>query len=266
MRRAWSVGRAQFRRRACGRTAIRQDARTASQGVHVATGRLERDELANQREHGVASRLGRLNEREHGFYNIGVVPLTRAFTSLLLLSVLVMSAAAQSTTPPPAQTPVPRPSPFPGAKPPAPTTSPAPATVKDPQTNATKPVSPPPQSGVPQDGSTIDPRLAGVPIYAGAELLSSFDAGRGQHIFLFGSNMPYSDVVAFYKTQLRTSGSEIWRAPATYQFDWGQYRSDVMTYRPSVVVKDHTWNNSPGYLHVAGTTEKRYRTVIQVVK
>jgi hypothetical protein len=31
-------------------------------------------------------------------------------------------------------------------------------------------------------------------------------------------------------------------------------------------VKDHTWNNSPGYLHVAGTTEKRYRTVIQVVK
>jgi hypothetical protein len=192
---------------------------------------------------------------------------TRAFTSLLLMSVFVVPAAAQSTAPPPAQTPVPRPSPFPGARPPAPGTTPAPApTSKDPQSNATKPITPAAQSALPQDGSTVDPRLAGVPIYAGAELLSSFEAGGGQHIFLFGSNMSYSDVVAFYKTQLRTSGSEIWRAPATHQFDWGQFRSDVMTYRPSVVVKDHTWNNSPGYLHVAGTTEKRYRTVIQVVR
>jgi hypothetical protein len=184
-----------------------------------------------------------------------------------LMTALSASAAAQSTTPPPAQTPVPRPSPFPGAKPPAPATTPAPvAAEKTPHSNATKPVTPPQQSGLPQDGSTVDPRLAGVPIYAGAELLSSFDAGRGQHIFLFGSNMPYSDIVAFYKTQLRTSGSEIWRAPATHQFDWGQYRSDAMDYRPSVVVKDHTWNNSAGYLHVSGTTEKRFRTVIQVVR
>ena len=39
-----------------------------------------------------------------------------------------------------------------------------------------------------------------------------------------------------------------------------------MAYRPSVVVKDYTCEPiRPGYLHVAGTTEKRYQTVIQIV-
>ena len=211
--------------------------------------------------------MGGLCGVQHGFYNIDVIlHTTRLAAALALVSALLTPAAAQNA-PPPTQTPVPRPTPFPGAKPPAPSTTPPPATTqKEPQSSATKPVNVPAQSGLPQDGGAIDPRLAGVPIYTGAELLSSFDAGRGQHIFLFGSNMPYSDVVAFYKTQLRTSGSEIWRAPATHQFDWGQFRSEAMTYRPSVVVKDHTWNNSAGYLHVAGTTEKRFRTVIQVVR
>lgn len=197
-------------------------------------------------------------------YNIDVVSSISRASLVLLVSAALTAPAAAQNAPPPTQTPVPRPTPFPGAKP-APTTPTPTSTEKPPQSSATKPITAQAPTG-PPDGGTIDPRLAGLPIYAGAELLTSFDAGRGQHIFLFGSQMPYSDVVAFYKTQLRTSGSEIWRAPATHQFDWGQYRSEAMSYRPSVVVKDHTWNNSPGYLHVTGTTEKRYPTVIQIVK
>jgi hypothetical protein len=151
-------------------------------------------------------------------------------------------------------TPLPKPAPFP-------TGTPAPSTAKP---------SPPSQKGAtpapaPQDGSAVDPRLAGVPIYQGAELLSSFDAGRGQWVFTFGTDMPFSDVAAYYKTQLRSSGTEVFRVPLMQQFDLGPFRSETMTYRPAVVVKDYGAPDSQGYLHVAGITEKRFRTVIQIV-
>ena len=121
-----------------------------------------------------------------------------------------------------------------------------------------------PTSSAQQDGGALDARLTGVPIYPGAELLSSFDTGRGQYVFLLGSTMPYSEIVGFYKGHLRNSGSEVFKTPAMQQFDLGPFRSETMAYRPSVVVKDYS-TDSPGYLHVAGTTEKRYRTVIQIV-
>ena len=105
-----------------------------------------------------------------------------------------------------------------------------------------------------------------MPIYPGAELLSSFDGGHGQWVFTFGSDMPISDIVAYYKTQLRSSGTEIFRVPLMQQFDLGPFRSETMTFRPGVVVKDYNSPDSKGYLHVAGTTEKRYRTVIQIVR
>ena len=43
-------------------------------------------------------------------------------------------------------------------------------------------------------------------------------------------------------------------------------RSGVAWRRPpSVVVKDYTWNGSAGYLAASGSTEKRFRTIIQIV-
>jgi hypothetical protein len=154
-----------------------------------------------------------------------------------------------------ATTPLPKPAPFPTGTPAPTTAKPAPQTQKTPVTPGTSQ----------QDGSAVDPRLAGVPIYPGAELLSSFDAGRGQWVFTFGSEMPFSDIVAHYKTQLRSSGAEVFRVPLMQQFDLGPFRSETMTYRPGVVVKDYSAPDSQGYLHVAGTTEKRFRTVIQIV-
>jgi len=147
------------------------------------------------------------------------------------------------------------------------TTVPKPTPIPGVPSAATKPVTPPPAAATAQDGSRIDPRLAGVPIYPGAELLTSFDAGGGQFLFLFGTDMPYSDIVGYYKTQFRVSGSEVFRSPAMQQFDLGQFRSESMAYRPSVVVKDYAGTDtSGGYLHVTGTTEKRYRTIIQIVR
>jgi hypothetical protein len=161
---------------------------------------------------------------------------------------------AQSTTPPP-----PKPVPFPTGTPAPTSAKPAP----QPQTPAQKPGVP---AASPQEGSSVDPRLAGVPIYPGAELLSSFDGGNGQWVFTFGSEMPISDIVAYYKTQLRSSGTEVFRTPLIQQFDLGSFRSETMTYRPGVVVKDYGSPDSQGYLHVTGTSEKRYRTVIQIVR
>ena len=146
-----------------------------------------------------------------------------------------------------ATTPVPKP--FPTSTP-APTAKPG------------TPAQAPPAG--PQDGGNLDPRLAGIPIYPGAELLSSFDTGRGQWVFTLGTDMPYSDIVAYYKNQIRSSGTEVFRTPLIHQFDLGQFRADTMAYRPGVVVKDYS-ADTQGYLHVSGTTEKRYRTVIQIV-
>jgi hypothetical protein len=162
---------------------------------------------------------------------------------------LAAPATAQSTTP------VPKPFPGSGAPPTSAPSKPAPQTAKP---AAATPADP-------QDAGAIDPRLTGVVIYPGAELLYSFDSGHGQHVFMFGTDMPYSDIVAFYKGRFRTGGSEVFRTPAMHQFDLGPFRSDVMLYRPSIVVKDYTGPESKGYVHVSGTTEKRFRTVIQIV-
>lgn len=142
--------------------------------------------------------------------------------------------------------------------PPKPFPTGTPAPTAKPATQAAAPAAP-------NDGAAVDPRLAGVPIYPGAELLSSFDTGKGQFVFTFGTDLPYSDIVAYYKSQLRSNGTEIFRTPLMHQYDLGQFRADTMSYRPSVTVKDYSTPDSQGYLHVTGTTEKRFRTVIQIV-
>lgn len=162
-----------------------------------------------------------------------------------------------SAGPASAQSGTPVPKPFPGSA------APPPPTVTKPAPQTAKPAAGAPAS--PQDAGALDPRLAGIAIYPGAELLYSFDSGHGQQVFMFGTDMPYSDIVAFYRGRFRTGGSEIFRAPAMHQFDLGPFRSDEMLYRPSIVVKDYTGPESNGYVHISGTVEKKFRTVIQIV-
>ena len=219
-------------------------------------GRFGEHEVTQERPEDVVFPLTRVPKVRHGFYNIDVLSFARVACRAALTSTLVIVPAfAQSTPPPPpppTQTPVPKP--FPAANPPAPN-KPAPGT---PATTAVVP-----KTSDSQEGAAFDPRLTGMPIYPGAEMLSSFDSGS-QKVFLFGSSMPYADVVAYYKTQLRSGGNELFRTPAMQQFDLGSFRGESMDYRPSVVVKDYG-AAAAGYLYVTGTTEKRYRTVIQIV-
>lgn len=104
-----------------------------------------------------------------------------------------------------------------------------------------------------------------VPVYPSAEFLDVFDAGAGQRYYLYGTNLPYAEIVTYYRTTLKNGGREIYKAPGMHQFDLGKFQDDVMAYPPSVVVKDYVTPNSPGFLFVSGTTEKRYRTIIQIV-
>ena len=181
-----------------------------------------------------------------------------AFGALgLLIAPAGLAQTPPPTTPPPTTQAPPVPKPFPGAPG-------QPQTVTKPPTPAGAPLEPapvPPPSGTP----TVQ-ELNGTPVYPGAAFVDSFDAGRGQRYYLYGTNSAYSDIVLYYKNVLKSANNrELFKAPAMHQFDLGRYQEETMAYPPSVVVKDYGWNDSPGYLVITGTTEKRYKTIIQIV-
>ena len=102
-------------------------------------------------------------------------------------------------------------------------------------------------------------------IYPTAEFLESFDIGRGQRCYLFGTNAAFAETVAYYKQTLKDGGRELFKSPtATQQFDLARFQEQTMAYPPSVVVKDYA-SAGDGYLHVDGTKEKRFKTIIQIV-
>ncbi|HKW02980.1 MAG TPA: hypothetical protein VJN96_24355 [Vicinamibacterales bacterium] len=154
---------------------------------------------------------------------------------------------------PSAQTPTPTPRPFPGGS----TSAPPPA--KPPNTPAPTPTAAPPAPAA-QSSAAL-----GAPIYPGATPLDVIDAGQGQKLYLFGTNASYLEIVNYYKSVLKTGGRELFKAPPMQQFDTGKFDDSTMTYQPSVVVKDYTWNNQAGYLFVSGSKEERFKTIIQIV-
>lgn len=162
--------------------------------------------------------------------------LSRLIPSATLACLAAVASAAAQT--PPVQQPPPVPRPFPGASAPS-----------------TKQVELPPAESV----------LGGAPVYPTAEFLESFDAGQGQRYYLYGSNTSYETIVTYYRSVLRSGGRELFKSPAMHQFDLGRFDDKRMVFPPSVVVKDYSWNNSPGYLFVDGTAEKRFLTIIQIV-
>ncbi|MEO8483058.1 MAG: hypothetical protein ABI634_12665 [Acidobacteriota bacterium] len=176
-----------------------------------------------------------------------------------LVTVCGVAASAQTGS-----APVPRP--FPGSGTSSPSTAgtppapqvPGPANPTPTATPTATPLEPPPSSP-----ATLLPTT--IPVYPSAEFLESYDAGSGQRYYLYGSNLPYVEVLAFYRNALKNGGRELYKLPAMQQFDLGKFQEDTMAYPPSVVVKDYSSANSSGYLFVSGTTEKRYRTIIQIV-
>ena len=170
---------------------------------------------------------------------------------VLFFALLVFLAAP--VTPLQAQTrqPVPQPFPRPGESP----REPAP----EPLLTHAQPV----PSASPEAPTEV---MLGLPIYPTAAFLTSYDAGRGQRYYLFGTNATFDEMVIYYRIILDTGGNLVFEAPATHMFEVGRFREESMAFPPGVTIKDYTWNGSEGYVNPqAGAEPTRFRTVIQIV-
>jgi hypothetical protein len=176
-----------------------------------------------------------------------------------LLLIAIASAAL-------AQTPQPFPRPGAPQQPQAPRPS-APAPQQPPPATppATAPAPSPPTA---RPADTTDPTAAtlGFPVYPTAQFLASYDAGRGQRYYIFGATAPYTELVAYYRGQLKDKGDEVFTQPPTYMFQIGRFREESMAFPPGVTIKDWTWGGSQGYPNPKrGAEPTRFPTIIMIV-
>jgi hypothetical protein len=152
-----------------------------------------------------------------------------------------------------AQTPVPFPRPGDSPRPAPPMPSPGSRVL-------------PPQSGTTEKPGEPTEQTLGLPIYPGAQFIASYDAGRGQRYYLFGTNVDFMQIVTFYKSVLKQKGELVYEEPPVHMFDVGRFREESMAFPPGVSVKDYTWAGSAGYLvPKPGGQPVRYKTIIQLV-
>jgi hypothetical protein len=139
------------------------------------------------------------------------------------------------------------------------------------ETPALRPVDPTPTpeapAVAPNAGAKDVPTAAmlGLPIYPNAQFITSYDAGRGQRYYLFGTNSSFKEMVSYYSVVLDERGDLVFDAPATHMFEVGRFREKEMAFPPGVTVKDYTWSGSEGYLNPTGGEPARFRTIIQLV-
>jgi hypothetical protein len=152
---------------------------------------------------------------------------------------------------------VPKPFPKPGQTPP-PVAQPPTAPVTPVQTPAAPPAAQ--GSGAPSDA------VLGVTVYPTAQFIASYDAGRGQRYYLYGTTATFAEIVQYYRTLLRQRGELVFEQPPVHQFDLGRFREETMAFPPSVTVKDYAGNGKGGYLVARPDgPAQRYPTIIQVV-
>ena len=171
---------------------------------------------------------------------------------MLLPALIVALALVQ-------QQPVPKPFPQPGAPTPS-----APAQPRPQSPTAPGPATPAAGPGE-KDAAPTEATL-GIPVYPGAQFLASYDAGRGQRFYIFGSIAPFVDLVMYYRTALKQKGERVFDVPATHEFDVGKFREETMAFPPSVTIKDFQSEVSEGYPNPkAGGQPARFPTIIQIV-
>lgn len=131
--------------------------------------------------------------------------------------------------------------------------------------------SPAPQPGSPATQKPSDPNAPAAavvwfPVYPSAQFLASYDAGRSQRYYLYGSTAPFADVVTYYRTQLDEKGNQVFREPPTHMFEVGRFREETMAFPPGVTVKDWSWGGSQGYPNSKpGAQPARFPTIIMIV-
>jgi hypothetical protein len=201
-----------------------------------------------------------------GFYNGWMlrVPLTPFAVVVAVVAAVALAGPAHG-----AQTPQPFPRPG-AAQPQAPPTVAAPPVAPAPPRAAAPapPPAPAPATPVPPADANGAPTAAalGFPVYPAAEYITSYDAGRGQRYYIFGTTAPYAELVTYYRAQLKDKGDEVFAQPPTYMFSIGRFREETMAFPPGVTIKDFTWGGSPGYPNPSPkATQARFPTIIMIV-
>ena len=182
----------------------------------------------------------------------------RIFVGGCLASLLATSAPLDaSPAGEPQRRPVPRPFPRPGQS------EPARDEARPPGQDPAAPRAPAGPAGAAEAAPTA--AMLGFPVYPAAQFITSYDAGRRQRYYLFGTNSDFEAMVRYYRNVLRERGNRVFDEPPTHIFEVGRFREREMAFPPSVTVKDYSWNGSEGYLSAAGGEPARFRTIIQIV-
>ena len=159
-----------------------------------------------------------------------------------------------------AQTPQPFPRP---ATPQSP--APAPPSTARPAQPPPAPTTPSP-APAPVDPATPSEATLGLPIYPGAQFIASYDAGRAQRYYIFGSTTAFADLVTYYRTVLKDKGDLVFQDPPTHMFEVGKFNNDTMAFPPGVTIKDWTRGGSKGYPNPrVGTQPERFPSIIMIV-
>ena len=118
----------------------------------------------------------------------------------------------------------------------------------------------------PADPNSPTEIALGFPIYPTAQFIASYDAGRGQRYYVFGATAAFADLVAYYRTQLKEKGNQVFDQPLTHMFEVGRFREESMAFPPGVTIKDWTGGGSQGYPNPKPTAQPaRFPTIIMIV-
>ena len=164
-----------------------------------------------------------------------------------LAVLLVMSAVASGQTPQP---------------------FPRPSTTPPPGAGASAPEAPPPALSAPLPIALDAPTEAtlGFPIYPTARFIASYDAGRAQRYYIFGTTAPFSGLIGYYQTLLGERGDRVFEEPPTHMFEVGRFRDETMAFPPGVTIKDWTWGGAAGYPNpIPGAEPARFPSIIMIV-
>jgi hypothetical protein len=126
---------------------------------------------------------------------------------------------------------------------------------------------PAPAAPTPNPAETAPTEVAlGVPVYPGSQFIASYNAGRGQRYYIFGSSATFVDLVTYYRNALKQRGELVYEVPATHEFDVGKFDEERMAFPPGVVIKDYQTDVSQGYPNPKpGGQPARFPTIIQIV-
>ena len=108
--------------------------------------------------------------------------------------------------------------------------------------------------------------MLGFPIYPTAQFIASYDAGRAQRYYVFGTTAPYAELVSYYRTVLKERGDQVFQQPPTHVFEIGRFRDETMAFPPGVTIKDWTSGGSSGYPNPRPNADPaRFPTIIVIV-